>query len=145
MTWQPPAIGTRATWTRTFSADDVDAFATLSGDRNPLHFDPEFAARTSFGRLVVHGGLTAGLFNALVAERLPGLLPALGEAESMEVTAIHSVLGALGPGQDARLITRPPFVAPHHGASQAAVIGGGSGHYPAFCGTVAPCVMHLTA
>jgi acyl dehydratase len=70
--WVPPAIGARATWTRTFSAEDVEAFARISGDRNPLHFDAEFAARTSFGRLVVHGGLTAGLFNALVAERLPG-------------------------------------------------------------------------
>lgn len=68
-----------------------------------------------------------GAGKTMLAERLPGLLPALGEAESMEVTAIHSVLGTLGFGQDARLISRPPFVAPHHGASQAAVIGGGSG------------------
>lgn len=70
--WDPPAVGTRATWTRTFSADDVEAFATISGDRNPLHFDAEFAARTRLERLVVQGGLTTGLFNALVAERLPG-------------------------------------------------------------------------
>ncbi|KRF41681.1 YifB family Mg chelatase-like AAA ATPase [Terrabacter sp. Soil810] len=69
-----------------------------------------------------------GAGKTMLAERLPGLLPALGEAESMEVTAIHSVLGALGAGEDVRLISRPPFVAPHHGASQAAVIGGGSGH-----------------
>lgn len=72
MTWQPPAVGASATWTRTFSADDVEAFALLTGDRNPLHFDPGFAARTRVGRLVVQGGLTTGLFNALVAERLPG-------------------------------------------------------------------------
>ena len=70
--WSPPTIGARATWTRTFTADDVEAFAGISGDRNPLHFDPEFVARTRFGRLVVHGGLTAGLFNALVAQVLPG-------------------------------------------------------------------------
>ncbi|HET8571438.1 MAG TPA: MaoC family dehydratase [Candidatus Limnocylindria bacterium] len=70
--WSPPAVGARATWTRTFTADDVEAFAGISGDRNPLHFDPEFVARTRFGRLVVHGGLTAGLFNALVAQVLPG-------------------------------------------------------------------------
>ena len=70
--WEPPAVGARATWTRTFSADDVEAFATISGDRNPLHFDAEFAARTRVERLVVQGGLTTGLFNALVAERLPG-------------------------------------------------------------------------
>jgi acyl dehydratase len=72
VTWEPPAIGASATWTRTFSADDVEAFAEISGDRNPLHFDAGFAARTRVGRLVVQGGLTTGLFNALVAMRLPG-------------------------------------------------------------------------
>jgi acyl dehydratase len=72
MSWTPPDVGSRATWTRTFTADDVEAFARISGDRNPLHFDADFAARTRVGRLVVQGGLTTGLFNALVAERLPG-------------------------------------------------------------------------
>ncbi len=72
MTWTPPPVGATATWSRTFTADDVEAFARISGDRNPLHFDPDFAARTRLGRLVVQGGLTVGLFNALVAERLPG-------------------------------------------------------------------------
>ena len=70
--WTPPAIGATATWTRTFSADDVEAFAAISGDRNPLHFDADFAARTRAGGLIVHGGLTTGLFNALVAMKLPG-------------------------------------------------------------------------
>jgi acyl dehydratase len=50
----------------------VEAYARITGDRNPLHFDEAFAARTKFGRLVVHGGLTAGILNALVAEDLPG-------------------------------------------------------------------------
>ncbi|MCV0403812.1 MAG: MaoC family dehydratase [Chloroflexi bacterium] len=72
MSWEPPAVGTTATWSRTFTADDVEAFARLSGDRNPLHFDPAFASRTRAGRLVVQGGLTTGLFNALVAMKLPG-------------------------------------------------------------------------
>jgi acyl dehydratase len=72
VSWTPPAVGTIATWTRTFTADDVEAFARLSGDRNPLHFDPGFAAATRVGRLVVQGGLTTGLFNALVAMELPG-------------------------------------------------------------------------
>jgi acyl dehydratase len=72
MVWRPPAIGTTATWTREISADDVEAFARFSGDRNPLHFDPEFAAQTSMGRLIVQGGLTTALFNALVAMELPG-------------------------------------------------------------------------
>ena len=70
--WTPPALGTRATWTRTFTAEEVEAFARISGDRNPLHFDAEFAATTRLGRLVVQGGLTTSLFNALVAMRLPG-------------------------------------------------------------------------
>lgn len=72
MSWTPPAVGRRATWTRTLTAADVEAFAELSGDRNPLHFDAEFAGRTRLGRLVVQGGLTTGLFNALVAMELPG-------------------------------------------------------------------------
>jgi acyl dehydratase len=70
--WTPPKVGTRATWTRALTADDVEAFARLTGDRNPLHFDEDYAARTRFGRLVVQGGLTTGLFNALVATELPG-------------------------------------------------------------------------
>jgi acyl dehydratase len=72
MGWQPPEVGSRATWTRTITADDVEAFARISGDRNPLHFDADFAGRTRAGGLIVHGGLTTALFNALVAEVLPG-------------------------------------------------------------------------
>jgi acyl dehydratase len=70
--WKPPEIGARATWTRTFGPREVEAYASITGDRNPLHFDPAFAAATRFGGLVVHGGLTAGLFNALIAQELPG-------------------------------------------------------------------------
>lgn len=66
-----------------------------------------------------------GAGKTMLAERLTGLLPELDDELAMEVTAIHSVLGALG--DDVRLIRRPPFVAPHHGASPAAVIGGGTG------------------
>src|SRR5207247_185869 len=69
--WEPPAVGARATWTRTITADDVQAFARISGDRNPLHFDVAFAERTKLGGLIVHGVLTTALFNALVAEVLP--------------------------------------------------------------------------
>jgi acyl dehydratase len=72
MAWTPPAVGQRGTWSRTFTTADVEAFADLTGDRNPLHFDVDFATRTQPGALIVHGGLTTGLFNALVAEVLPG-------------------------------------------------------------------------
>jgi acyl dehydratase len=70
--WRPPEIGATATLSRTFTSDDVESFARISGDRNPLHFDVAFAARTRVERLVVQGGLTTGLFNALVAMQLPG-------------------------------------------------------------------------
>ena len=72
MPWQPPRAGATATRSRTFTAEDVELFARITGDRNPLHFDAAFAARTRLGRLVVQGGLTSGLFNALVAMDLPG-------------------------------------------------------------------------
>jgi acyl dehydratase len=72
MGWEPPEVGATATWTRTLTEEDVQRYALITGDRNPLHFDEAFAAGTRFGRLVVQGGLTAGLFNALVAMELPG-------------------------------------------------------------------------
>ena len=72
MPWQPPPVGARATWTRTFTPESVELFARITGDRNPLHFDAGFAGATRLGRPVVQGGLTTGLFNALVAMRLPG-------------------------------------------------------------------------
>ena len=64
--------GQTAVRTTTLSAENVKAYAELTGDRNPLHFDEDFAAGTRFGKLVVQGGLTTGLLHALVAEDLPG-------------------------------------------------------------------------
>jgi magnesium chelatase family protein len=66
-----------------------------------------------------------GVGKTMLAQRLPGLLPPLSESESLEVTAIHSVAGLLSA--DTPLITGPPFVAPHHSSSVAALVGGGSG------------------
>jgi acyl dehydratase len=65
-------VGQRAQRQLTLTAEHVEAFAQISGDRNPLHFDEAFAARTAFGRLVVQGGLTTGLLHALVAMDMPG-------------------------------------------------------------------------
>ncbi|PXX64034.1 magnesium chelatase family protein [Nocardia tenerifensis] len=66
-----------------------------------------------------------GIGKTMLAQRLPGLLPPLSEAESLEVTAIHSMAGVLSG--DHPLITMPPFVAPHHSTSVTAMVGGGSG------------------
>jgi magnesium chelatase family protein len=60
-----------------------------------------------------------------IAERIPGILPDLSREEALELTAIHSLAGALEPGDG--LLVRPPFAAPHHDASKVALLGGGSG------------------
>jgi magnesium chelatase family protein len=65
-----------------------------------------------------------GAGKTMLAERLPGLLPPLDDAASLEVTAVHSVAGLLGPR--ARLIRQAPLQAPHHTASVASLVGGGS-------------------
>ena len=66
-----------------------------------------------------------GAGKTMLAERLPTILPALEVAAAIEVTSIHSVAGHLTPGTG--LLTIPPFCAPHHTASMAAIVGGGSG------------------
>jgi acyl dehydratase len=65
-------VGKKATRNMTLTKDHVKAYAELTGDDNPLHFDEDFAAGTKFKRLVVQGGLTTGLLHALVANDLPG-------------------------------------------------------------------------
>ncbi|MFC4560265.1 YifB family Mg chelatase-like AAA ATPase [Nocardiopsis mangrovi] len=65
-----------------------------------------------------------GTGKSLLAERLPTVLPPLTQAESIEVTAVHSVAGTLRKGEP--LVTRAPFCAPHHTATRAAIVGGGS-------------------
>jgi len=66
------AVGQRARRTKTVTANDVELYAEITGDRNPLHFDASFAGRTRFKRLVAQGGITSGMLNALVAMDLPG-------------------------------------------------------------------------
>ena len=65
-------IGDVARRTRQIQQQDVELFASMTGDRNPVHFDPELAARSRFGGIVVQGGVTSGLLNARVAQDLPG-------------------------------------------------------------------------
>ena len=67
-----PEIGAVARRTRLVSHRDIELFTELSGDRNPIHYDEELAGRSRFGRVVVQGGVTSGLLNAVVAEDLPG-------------------------------------------------------------------------
>lgn len=66
------AVGQKARRSLTLTEDHVAAYAKMTGDYNPLHFDADFAAGTKFGKLVVQGGLTTGILNALVAMDMPG-------------------------------------------------------------------------
>jgi acyl dehydratase len=65
-------IGQTARRTRTVTAHDIELFTELTGDRNPLHYDEELATASRFGGIIVQGGVTSGLLNAVVAEDLPG-------------------------------------------------------------------------
>ena len=67
-----PAVGASARRTRRVTADDIVAFTAISGDRNPLHYDEAAAAASRFGEIIVQGGVTSAILNAVVAEDLPG-------------------------------------------------------------------------
>ena len=68
----PWRVGEKAARTRTVSERDIELFTELTGDRNPLHYDEQAAAATRFRGIIVQGGVTSGLLNAVVAEDLPG-------------------------------------------------------------------------
>src|SRR5215471_4524602 len=67
-----PVVGQRAERSRVIGPRDIELFTEISGDRNPLHYDTELASRTRFGGIVVQGGITSAILNAVVAEDLPG-------------------------------------------------------------------------
>jgi acyl dehydratase len=68
----PIQLGATARRTRRVEAEDIARFTAMTGDRNPLHHDEKVAAASRFGGIIVQGGVTTGLLNALVAEDLPG-------------------------------------------------------------------------
>jgi acyl dehydratase len=72
--WQRgvPQVGQRAERSRLVTSDDIRLFTQISGDRNPLHYDEAAARRSRFGEIVVQGGVTSAILNAVVAEDLPG-------------------------------------------------------------------------
>jgi acyl dehydratase len=67
-----PRVGDVARRSRRVQARDIELFTEITGDRNPLHYDEAAATRSRFGGLIVQGGVTSGLLNAVVAEDLPG-------------------------------------------------------------------------
>jgi 3-hydroxybutyryl-CoA dehydratase len=104
-------IGSSSTTTRVFSQGDFDEFARLSGDNNPIHVDPAFAARTRFGRTVAHGMLLYGAICGVLSYHFPGatqieqrlVFPAPTFAD--EEMTISLTVTELLPNQQIRLAT----------------------------------------
>jgi acyl dehydratase len=67
-----PVVGQTAQRSRVISVRDIELFTEISGDKNPLHYDEKIARNTRFGGIVVQGGITSAILNAVVAEDLPG-------------------------------------------------------------------------
>lgn len=72
MTFSELQVGQKASIQKTFTSSDVEAFAQVSLDTNPIHLDDEYAKTTVFGRRIAHGILTSGLISAVLANKLPG-------------------------------------------------------------------------
>jgi len=67
-----PAIGTKASLSRTITEDDILLFALVSGDHNPIHLDAEYAEKTLFGKRIAHGFLIGSLISAVLGNDMPG-------------------------------------------------------------------------
>ncbi|MDI2097391.1 MFS transporter [Ruicaihuangia caeni] len=67
-----PQVGQSAELSRTILPEDIELFTRISGDMNPLHYDEPAASASRFGGIIVQGGITTAILNAVVAERLPG-------------------------------------------------------------------------
>lgn len=67
-----PEVGQRAERSRLIRPEYIELFTEISGDRNPIHYDEEVARASPFGEIIVQGGVTSAILNALVAEDLPG-------------------------------------------------------------------------
>jgi 3-hydroxybutyryl-CoA dehydratase len=65
-------IGDSASISKTITDRDIQAFADVTGDHNPIHLDEEFAGKTRFGRRIAHGMLSASLISSVLANKLPG-------------------------------------------------------------------------
>lgn len=103
------------------SGIDVGDFSDICGQEEATRA-VEVAAAGGHHLLMVG---TPGSGKTMLASRLPGILPPLTDSEAVEVTALHSLAGAFVPSEG--LMRRPPFQAPHHSATLAAMVGGGSG------------------
>ncbi|HSC50749.1 MAG TPA: YifB family Mg chelatase-like AAA ATPase [Gaiellaceae bacterium] len=123
--WQPPPPDSIATHVNGNGAEP--AAPDLRDVRGQERARRALELAAAGGHNLLLGG-PPGTGKTMLARRLPGILPRLPPDEALEVTRIHSVAGLLPPGRP--LVTLPPFRAPHHTVSVAAVVGGGSSPRP---------------
>ena len=71
-TYDSIQVGDTFEWTRTLTPEDVQQFADVTGDDNPIHIDPEYAATTRFGKPIAHGVLVLGLVSKVLGRDFPG-------------------------------------------------------------------------
>lgn len=120
----PPVVAASAspltTWSGDGRLDDVD-LADIDGLED-VRYAVEVAAAGGHPLMLIG---PRGTGKTSIAERIPTILPDLTVEQSLEVTALHSVTGTLPEG--AGLLRRPPWFAPHHSASAASILGGGTG------------------
>src|SRR5579862_4264298 len=84
-----PAVGASAERSKTVGMREIELFTEITGDRNPLHYDEEAARKSLFGGLIVQGGVTSGILNAVVAEDLPGPGSVFLSVEWQFIKAVH--------------------------------------------------------
>ena len=84
-----PQPGDSASRSRRVTSRDIERFTELSGDRNPIHYDEKLAAQTRFGGIVVQGGVTTAILNAVVAEDLPGPGSVFLQLDLRFLAAVH--------------------------------------------------------
>jgi acyl dehydratase len=142
-------VGQAASIKRTFAQSDFDRFAALSGDDNPIHVDPEFSARTKFGRTVAHGMFLYSVVCGVLSSQLPGtgviqveqelMFPTATPAgEEVEIrVAVTNVLPAEGLAELATLVVRPDGSPGLQGSTRVRLPGPLPGRWPALASPVA--------
>ena len=116
-----PAVGDRASRSKRITDEDIAAFARLSGDRNPLHFDDDFATRLGFAGHIAHGHVTAALLSTVLGMDLPGPGSVFLEqrvrflAPVRPGTTITATLEVTGVRADKPIVTLAAAIVDEHG------------------------------
>ena len=110
-----PTVGARARRSRQVTSADIERFTAMTGDRNPVHYDSDIARASRFGAIIVQGGVTSGLLNAIVAEQLPGPGSVFLETRWNYLAPVRPGPDDHGRGRGPRIPTgQAGYPPPHH-------------------------------